>query len=186
MLGARRSKIVVGVACMVLFWHMAGIRRVHAVEFGNMLFPSIQQQSREASALALDAISMALRGIAELERNKTDISQELLKQSAGQLNRATQEMDAILSKANLDQQFQRYLDQQPNIEAVPKADWEAFINSLAKDNLPVPKNRREVLLLFIKKTRELSANLEKTDQRLRDIGDYLKFGDLVTRLMRIK
>lgn len=97
--GARRSKLFLTVTCPVLCWQVtAGIYSADAVELGNMLFPSIEQQSRQASALALDAIATALKGIAELERNKSDISRGLLRESTGQLSRAAQEMGSVLLK----------------------------------------------------------------------------------------
>jgi hypothetical protein len=149
-----------------------------------MQFPSIQKQSGEASALALEAISTALKGIAELERAQADISKALLMQSAEQLVKAANEMESILSKAGSDQQLQRYLQQEPNRRDISSDDWEFFTKSLAKDNLPIPKSRREAFDLFVKKTKALSAGLQNPQRRLGDIGDYLKFGSIVSRLMR--
>jgi hypothetical protein len=181
MLGARRQSVFV---LAYTAWCFGSIVPCIAGEFGNMQFPSVQKQSGEASALALEAISTALKGIAELERAQPDTSKGLLTTSADQLMKAASEMESILSRAASDQQFKSYLEKEPNRQGINSDDWEFFTKSLAKDNLPTPKNRREVFGLFIKKTRTLSAGLQNPQRRLGDIGDYLRFGSIVTRLMR--
>lgn len=182
MLGARRS-VLIAFTCTI-FWCFGNTVQGFAGEFGNMQFPSIQNQSREASALALDAISTALKGIAELERARPDISKELLTQGAEQVAKAAKEMENILSKADSDPQFKQYLGQEANRRGITSEDWDFFTKSLEKDKLFIPKSRRDVFVVFVKKTMTLSAGLQNPERRIDDIGDYLRFGGIATRLMR--
>ena len=74
MRGVRRQTMLL---FLVLCW-IGSVRLADGVELSNMIFPSVAEQSREASARALEAVSTALRGIAEIERNRLDASRELL------------------------------------------------------------------------------------------------------------
>jgi len=109
MRGVRRQTMLL---FLVLCW-IGSVRLADGVELSNMIFPSVAEQSREASARALEAVSTALRGIAEIERNRLDASRELLRQSGAQLNAAAHQIDEILSKAN---EFLDYLSQEAKLQ----------------------------------------------------------------------
>jgi hypothetical protein len=180
MRGVRRQIILL---FLLLCW-IGSVRLADAVELSNMIFPSVAEQSREASARALDAIGTALRGIAEIERNRLDASRELLRQSSAQLNDAAHLMDEILSKANTDKDFLGYLNQEAKIQDLSESDRAFVVGYLVKSGLLPPKTRSDAFALFIKKTMTLSASLQQPQPHLSDISDYLKFGAIVTNLMR--
>jgi hypothetical protein len=162
-----------------------------AIELGNILFPNVEQRSREASAMALEAIAGTMSALAAVERNKKELSQELFGKSAALLRKATGQMSAILDKAKVDKEFQAYLNEEAPLQKLSKEDSELFAQIVAKMKLPKPKTRQDVFLTFVQRGDLLAAHLEKPTQNggthrpiIDDVDEFLKMGDIVTNLMR--
>jgi hypothetical protein len=190
MLGARKNRnrlYVVSLLCALT----AYAETPGAVELSNILFPPLEKQSREASALAFEAISTAMAALAMIERNNTGASVELFKKSASQLRGAAAQMQGILSLETSNADVRAYLAQAIKKDNVSGQDWNLFSTWVSRLNTGLPNNRKEALAFFHTMTITLANELENppTSQGthrplIDDISDYLKVGEIITRLIR--
>jgi hypothetical protein len=114
MLGANKSLVA---ALGIAFGAVAlPLEVARAVELGNILFPSEQEASRAASAMALHAISQAIQAFEQRELNDPKASQILFAQSRTTLQNAAKTMFLILSNADSKSEFGRYLDAEVSLD----------------------------------------------------------------------
>jgi hypothetical protein len=190
MLGAHRrlaSAVYFGVGAVLFF-----MEHGRAVELGNILFPPEQDASRKASAMALHAISDAIRAFEQRELNEPQASQALFAQSRETLRMAAKNMFNILSGAKSSSDFGRYLDTEVSLDGKLSKEDFYFYNEWAKEaGATEIRTRRQAFQVFATQTVRLADSLDPssndqdffrkaTDQ----IGRYLKGGDITTRLLR--
>jgi hypothetical protein len=109
------------------------IAPVSAVELGNMLFPPVAEPSREASALALSAISDAVQAFEKRELNDPKASQELISKSRDKLRRAADKMAEILKGISNNPELKRYFDGRVSLDRQLSKEDAAFYSSWARD-----------------------------------------------------
>jgi hypothetical protein len=120
MLGANKSLVA---ALGIAFGAVALPLEVARAVLGNILFPSEQEASRAASAMALHAISQAIQAFEQRELNDPKASQILFAQSRTTLQNAAKTMFLILSNADSKSEFGRYLDAEVSLEKLSKDDF---------------------------------------------------------------
>lgn len=162
-----------------------------AIELGNILFQPTAERSREASALALDAISDAIKAFEKRELDDPKGSQQLMAQSREKLKAAGNKMVDILKSGSTDTGFRRYLDDGVYLEKqLSKGDYDFFISWAKEAGATTIKNRGQVFQVFTTHTFQLGDFLENPQNDFRkatdQIGNYFKGGDITTRLMREK
>jgi hypothetical protein len=163
---------------------------VSAVELGNMLFKPAEVPSRAASALALSAISDAMRAFEKRELYDEKASQELMAQSREKLRDAADKMSEILRDGSQNSEFRQYLDSKVDLQQKLLNEDVAFYTTWAGSPGQF-KSRGEVFQIFIVQTYKLAVALElpQTDpdffrRTIDQITNYLKGGDITTRLLR--
>src|SRR5208282_5005498 len=108
MLGARRSWIRLVFLILVVVVSRAAV----AEEFGNLLVPGVEDLSRQASAQALGAASMVLKGLQSRELRQADSEKEAFVGAARDLRSAANKMDTILKQTDSDAELKKIMSSQ--------------------------------------------------------------------------
>jgi len=129
----------------------AGSGAASADEFGNILVPSVENVSRQASAQALGAASLILKGFQSRELRNRDSEREAFVGAAQGLRSAADAMDGILKQASTGGDLGKVLGM-PFIlpRDVPERDRAAFIVWVSRTgtNVDTLKTRADVFAVF--------------------------------------
>ncbi len=174
----------------------AGSGAASADEFGNILVPSVENVSRQASAQALGAASLILKGLQSRELRNRDSEREAFVGAAQGLRSAADAMDGILKQASTGGDLGKVLGM-PFIlpRDMPERDRAAFIVWVSRTgtNVDTLKTRADVFAVFARDTRQIAGVVEsstgKYDREVfrhvtDDLSLYLRMGDVVATIMR--
>ena len=192
MLGVRRFGICLGTLVLLV----AGDASAFADEFGNILVPSVENASRRASADALGAASLILKGFQGRELRDLNNEKESFASAAEGLRAAAQQMGDILQLANKNPDLAKVLETPFAIEKdVPERDRPTFAFWVSRTGTKVGdvKTRADVFRVFERDTLRLAgvveSNIGNYDRDVfrritDDLGLYLRMGNVVSSIMR--
>ena len=167
-----------------------------ADEFGNILVPSIENASREASAQALGAASLILKGFQNRELHNRNDEKAAFAGAADGLRSAADAMNGILNQASAGGDLAKVMGSQFILERdVPQRDRAAFVFWISRTGAKVDtlKTRADVFAAFARDTRRLAGVVESSignyDREVfrrvtDDLSLYLRMGALVATIMQ--
>ena len=167
-----------------------------ADEFGNILVPSVENASRQASAQALGAAGLILKGFQSRELRDRGNEKEAFSGAARGLRSAAEAMDGVISQGKSGGDIGRVLDAPFNFEKdIPERDRAAFSFWISQvgGNPEAIKTRGDVFAIFSANTKRLATVVEgSTGNYDRDVfrrvtddlSLFLRMGSVVSAIMR--
>jgi hypothetical protein len=191
--GARKA----GLALLAAAGLYASLDRAcRAEEFANILVPAIEDRSREASAQALGAASLVLKGFQSRELRQSGNEKEAFSTAARDFREAAGKFDALLSDARSNPELNRVLGAPFNLERdVPERDRPALRFWLGRTGTEPGsvKTKADLFAAFARDTRRLGevvgASAGQRDPELfrrvtDDLSLYLRVGAVLATLTR--
>jgi hypothetical protein len=167
-----------------------------ADEFGNILVPSVENASRQASAQALGAAGLILKGFQSRELRDRGNEKEAFSAAAHGLRSAAEAMDGVINQGKSGGDIGRVLDAPFKIEKdIPERDRPAFLFWISQvgGNVETIKTRGDVFAIFSANTKRLANVVESVTGNYDrgvfrgvtdDLGLYLRMGSVVSAIMR--
>ena len=114
----------------------AGISR--AEEFGNILLPSTEQASRQASARALNAAGLMISGFQRRELRQSESASETFRSALREFQAAASAMEDILKRSEASPELRDFFQTEvPLYKALPEQEVNGFVYWLRRGKVPV-------------------------------------------------
>ena len=207
-MGGVRRKIA-GIAMCIMLVNVNILSSALAEEFGNILVPSVDDLSREASAEALGAAALVLRGFQRRELKQKELSQQDFKSAGISFKSSYSKMQEILKRQENDPELRRFLSESVSLDIVSDNEQSNIklkamlikLGTKSTDSI----TKKEAFDIFTKQTKNMAVlfNQEFPDLPLKiiirpksnnsyysyvinELSDYLFLGGQLAEIMKLK